>query len=601
MIAFTAPRSAGDVGSIRVEAQTVTIREGSFIGQAVQGAGRSGDVTVTTDTLVMVSSQISSASAPGSTGDAGDVLVQARTVTLTNGAQITSGTLGAGRGGNVTVIAQGALTLDGFGTIVIAPGQEVVVPSLITASSQLRSTGDAGSVRVEAQTVTLTKGAQIQSGTLGTGRGGNVTVMARDAVTVDGFGGRALSLITASSEPGATGDAGSVRVEAQTVTATRGAQIISAAFGAGQGGNVTVMGRERVTFRGTSPEGEDLLGLLVPGDRTFPSGAFANSHGAGAPGTVHVTAPEVTLAEGGRISSLNITSDKAGGTVIVHAPDTLTISGVGSSLRTRSFGPGRGGDITVNAGTVSLTAGADISAASIKTGDATGSGDAGQITIKAGALFRSRQGTVTAEATTANGGEITLTAKRVALTDSTITTIVPGGRGGNVTIGPGVEFLILNDSHIYAQALREAGGNITLDTTLLASPLSTFEASGKLNIGQVGLPLSFISAPLSQAFAQSAPLLGSPCAARLHEGTVSTLVERGRDGVPATPDGVLPSRLPLAPLDTATLTHEGGLPSAARAWALGARQRGSGEPLALRGWAASVDALRLLPGDCASR
>src|SRR5439155_9987955 len=135
------------------------------------------------------------------------------------------------------------------------------------------------------------------------------------------------------------------------------------------------------TFRGTSPEGEALLGVLIPGDRTFPSGAFANSHGAGAPGIVQVSAPEVMLAEGGRISSVNIASEKAGGTVIVQAPDTLTISGAGSSLRTRSFGPGRGGDITVNAGTVSLTEGADLSAASTNIGAAQCSGGAGTVTV----------------------------------------------------------------------------------------------------------------------------------------------------------------------------------------------------------------------------
>src|SRR5262249_57429526 len=111
----------------------------------------------------------------------------------------------------------------------------------------------------------------------------------------------------------------------------------------GQGGNVTVIARERVTFSGTSPEGEDLRGERVPGDRTFPSGAFANSHGTGAPGTVQVTAPEVLLAEGGRISSLNIASERAGGTVIVQASDTLTIAGSGSGLGARSFWRGRGG------------------------------------------------------------------------------------------------------------------------------------------------------------------------------------------------------------------------------------------------------------------
>jgi hypothetical protein len=79
---------------------------------------------------------------------------------------------------------------------------------------------------------------------------------------------------------------------------------------------------------------------------------------------------------------------------------------------------------------------------------------------------------------------------------------------------------------------------------------------------------SGLLAPVPLVFASAAVLLRSPCAARLHAGTVSTLVERGRAGVPATPDGVLPSRLPLALEDTGIPSHAGGLPSAApsRPW-----------------------------------
>ena len=124
-----------------------------------------------------------------------------------------------------------------------------------------------------------------------------------------------LSLITASSLQGPTGDAGHVRVEAQTVTATNGAQISSATFGTGQGGSVTVMARDSVTFRGTSPPGEVPLGVLFPGESTFASGALAASLSSGAPGRVQVTAPRVILAEGGGISGLNVASPGVGGTV----------------------------------------------------------------------------------------------------------------------------------------------------------------------------------------------------------------------------------------------------------------------------------------------
>jgi filamentous hemagglutinin family protein len=570
MIAFTAPRSAGDAGNVRVEAQTVTIRDGSFIASATQGAGRGGNVMVTADTLVMDGSLVTpsqiatTTSAPGSAGDAGSVRVDAQTVTLTNGAQIQSGTLGAGRGGNVTVMAQGAVSLDGFGTVGPAPGQTSVVPSLITASSQPGSTGDAGSVQVDAQTVTLTKGAQIQSGTAGSGRGGNVTVIAQGAVSLDGFGGGLLSLITASSLPQATGDAGNVRVEAQTVTATNGAQISSSTFRAGQGGNVTVMARERVTFRGTSPEGETLLGVLVPGERTFPSGATVNSQGAGAPGIVQVSAPEVMLAEGGRISSLNIASERAGGTVIVQAPDILQISGVGSSLRTRSFGPGRGGDIAVHAGTVLLTAGADLSAASIRTDNAGGSGDAGNVTVTVRKSLLIQNSFVTTEAAQAAGGDITLRVQDVLrLRNSAVTATVGGGPetvGGNITIDP--QFIILESSQIRANAFEGRGGNIQIQAqqAFLADPASQVSASSTLGInGQVAIqsPVTSLSgavAPLPQAFAQTAELLRSRCAERLREGTVSRLVVGGRDGVPLEPGSLLPS--PLAQTGQAGVVHE---------------------------------------------
>ena len=49
----------------------------------------------------------------GSSGDAGAIHVEAGAVTLTEGAQISSSTSGAGQGGTVTVVARDTLTADG--------------------------------------------------------------------------------------------------------------------------------------------------------------------------------------------------------------------------------------------------------------------------------------------------------------------------------------------------------------------------------------------------------------------------------------------------------------------------------------------------------
>jgi hypothetical protein len=383
--------------------------------------------------------------------------------------------------------------------------------------------------------------------------------------------GGVLSLITASSLPEATGNAGSVRVEAQTVTATNGAQISSVTFGAGQGGSVTVMGRDRVTFRGASPEGEELQGVLIPGDHTFPSGATVNSHGAGAPGMVQVTAPKVILAAGGRISSLNIASEGAGGTVIVHASDTLEISGAGSSLRTRSFGPGQGGDIAVNAGTVLLTAGADLSAASIPTGEAQGSGNAGNVTVTVSESLLIQNSFVTTEATQADEGDITLRVQDVLrLRDSGVTATVGGGPetvGGNMTIAP--KFLILEGSQIIANAFEGRGGKIQITAEVfLADPASRVTASSTLGLSGVAdirAPVTNVSgvvAPLPQRFLSAAAVLPTRCAERRRGGRTSSFVLAGRDSLPVEPGAVWPS--PLAHAAPPGRPAGGGQPESAR-------------------------------------
>jgi len=48
------------------------------------------------------------------------------------------------------------------------------------------SRGDAGDIKVEVEKLVLTDGAQIGTFTRGPGQGGNLTVVARDMITVSG-------------------------------------------------------------------------------------------------------------------------------------------------------------------------------------------------------------------------------------------------------------------------------------------------------------------------------------------------------------------------------------------------------------------------------
>ena len=103
------------------------------------------------------------------------VVVEAPQVTLTGGAEIASGTSGAGQGGKVRVTATETVSLE---------ASRYYCQCL--CQGQGKAAGDAGMVVVEAPRVTLTGGAQIGSLTFGLGQGGRVTVRATELVSLDG-------------------------------------------------------------------------------------------------------------------------------------------------------------------------------------------------------------------------------------------------------------------------------------------------------------------------------------------------------------------------------------------------------------------------------
>jgi filamentous hemagglutinin family protein len=634
--------SAGQAGRVTVAVREKIVMVGgaltpeghpnpSVIGSNALGSGAGGQVVVSapTATVHLEDGRIQANVNESGSGRGGEVKVQAGTLTLTNGAIIGTTSFGAGSAGSVTVEATEAIRITDAGSVI---------------ASAARGSGDGGQVVVSAPTVRLQAGGSITAAAVrpastdppNAAKGGEITVQA-GTLTLSGEG----SSITSRTE--GDGGGGNVTVWAREATITGGAQISSSSgrfsrslgqflAGRGDGGNVTIHATEALTIAGQNPTG------------TVQSGVVSQTFSAGNAGGVTIDTPRLTMAEGGRIgtdtggdgragdvvvwvgsgalaSGAQISSRSGaenmgifgvgtgpGGIVTLTATEGVTLAGKGSGLSSSTAGQGRGGDIVVQAQQVQLTEGAAISAQSTSTGNAgtvliQGPGGIGTFATRV-----TLTGSIVAtDASVADGGDIQVRAQdTLLLRDSQITTAVRGGegRGGNILIDPA--FVILERSQIRADAFGGPGGNIKIvaqgfvtDADSQVSASSARNVEGLIDI-QAAITPSGLVAPVPLVFASAAALLRSPCAARLHEGTVSTLVERGRAGVPATPDGVLPSRLPLIPLDTTTPTPDGGLPSAAHVGPPEGSQRDPSESLSLQGWTAPAGSLRLL-GECASR
>jgi len=215
---------------------------------------------------------------------------------------------------------------------------------------------------------------------------------------------------------------------------------------------------------------------------------------------------------------------------------------------------------------------------------------------------------VTAEASQATGGNIRMTAPAlVRLQDSQITATVGGGTGdgGNVTMDP--EFIVVQGSQITANAFAGHGGRIALTAAkaFLADPSSEVTASSTRGInGEVNIraPVANISGtlvPLPQAFARATALLSTRCAERLRAGNVSSLVMRGRDGVPARPGGVLPMPLALARPEAAEAGGRAGPQEATAATRMGTLHIDDYGQAQVRGWPGQGVVPAVLALDCA--
>ncbi len=154
-----------------------------------------------------------------------------------------------------------------------------------------------------------------------------------------------------------------------------------------------------------------------------------------------------------------------------------------SSVTTTTAGQGKGGDIAVEAGNLDIDKTARISSESLAESEG---GDAGTIAVKVRKDVRlSDSGSLTTEAKDAGGGHITLDIRGMLYLDSgQITTSVRGGdgNGGNISIG-NPQFVTLNHGRIKADAYEGRGGNIHIVTDqFISSSDSSVTASSQLGI-----------------------------------------------------------------------------------------------------------------------
>ena len=249
----TQSENAGQAGDINVQVSDAVnisspagaVQSGLF--STASGTGAGGNITINGGTLNMFGGAINVSSI--NTGDAGSISVTTDSVSMNDGAQISTSVDGTGNGGLLQVVSSGEVVLDGqagdgfqtglysltegagTGGNIEVSGSNVKLTNNATINSESNSSGNAGNINVIAVSNVKLKNASINT-SADNADGGNIKITASDMVELTN------SEITAAVG-GGEGDGGNVNIDPEFVILSS-SRILASAIG-GDGGNITIV------------------------------------------------------------------------------------------------------------------------------------------------------------------------------------------------------------------------------------------------------------------------------------------------------------------------------------------------------------------------
>ncbi|MGF1491973.1 MAG: filamentous hemagglutinin N-terminal domain-containing protein [Microcoleaceae cyanobacterium] len=582
----------GDSGDLRIVADVIDM-EGVFQGSTLLvrsgiiaevedlsslvpgaiGTGVAGDIFIQTRDLTLQEGAVTAAST-ASSSPAGNLTIVADNLTVGNGALLTVSTTGSGSAGTLTILAANLLLDErailtasaessGSAGDLILRTRNLTIQNSSTAAVNTSGTGRAGNLFIAAETIQLLEGGQIAASTFGSGRGGEIEIQA-DSITARGVGDSAFQADGFSigevpsgvvTQSFATGDGGSVVIDAQRLSLQEGALIQASVFNSGDGGRIDVRADEieatgSQTIRSDVPQVETLMdtldnqstsGILTTvlpaatgqgGDLTIGAGRIALADGAqigagtfggGNSGNLFIQSPEIEI-RGAFENSLLPTSfftsvifdDGGQGGDMEISTQNLVLQD-GGQIRAGTSGTGDSGNLTLRADNIELIGQSannlpsgivasvgDLSTPNGTLGSASGAG--GSISIQSNTVNVQDNAQITASSLgTGDGGSVSIQSNTVNIRDNAQITASSSGGGGAGSLEIDADTLQLNQGTLSAETTSGDQGNITLSvpTINLNNSQITTNSTGEATGGNINIDTQFLISRDSQISANA--------------------------------------------------------------------------------------------------
>ncbi|NEO80793.1 filamentous hemagglutinin N-terminal domain-containing protein [Moorena sp. SIO4G3] len=330
--------STGNAGDLSINTGELILSDGASVSTTTFREGDGGTLSVYGSSRIELIGRTADTRFPTglfagtlATGNGGDVIITTGELIVSDGAQVSAGTVGLGDGGKLTVNASSTIQLMGT-------ADETRFLTGLFALTLAR--GNGGDVSINTGELIVSDGAQVSAGTVGLGDGGNLTVNASSKIQLIGSSADALFPIIGTpiigtsvddripsgllTEAQGTGNAG------EFLKITTGQLIIS------DGAEVSATSTQPGSSAGTVDINANSIFLDNKGIITAET--------AGKEGNIILEARDIRLLDESNINTNAQNTD--GGNIEIN---TDTLVGLGNSDITANAQLGPGGSVTINA------------------------------------------------------------------------------------------------------------------------------------------------------------------------------------------------------------------------------------------------------------
>lgn len=481
-------------GKINIQAQSLSLSDGSFVTLLNQGAGAGGiiqatvqdrlDITGTTDALIERPISFDNYYRAGFAtntlfGTGADISIRTKLLSMNQGAGVRTATSASGSAGTIRVDATDQIDIK----------RSSLRGPLISPSSIQSATfgaGRAGNITISTPELNLSEGGAVfnVNSSNSSGNTGDIVINTQ-RTRIEGVASPFTASVISTGSIG-TGNAGNILLNTDRLDVLNGGQLTSIASGAGDSGDISIRASE-IILRGRNPilttpsaVGTSIV-LLEPTVRPIFN---VSGTPIGRGGTLRIQSEKISISDSAQLRVIN-EGIGDGGNLQVQTNRLALTNGGSITAATQT---GQGGNILLSIGKALNLSNSEISASS-RT-----SGQGGNISIESGVFAALRQSSISANAADGRGGKIAINSKGVFIApDSRITATSALGRTFDGTVQ-----INTIESGVNRTAIRQPAAPSTMSVQAICPTQSDPNVSQFINNGTGGIPLSS-STPLTDS------------------------------------------------------------------------------------------------------